>query len=238
MRKSYIIALLAAFFLFSCSDDETGGYQEEPVAGMEEPVKEETDSYSITYQYREDVEVLTPAKTGYIVRVEQDSILYFSNSTPDDVLPEVGDILTSSQSETLPYGLGGSVVSVTDAGDAYRCVTTAASLDRIFKELEFTYTEALLDTIDGFYDDEGNFHETQVVPYNDLEYVDAAQTKATIGAPNVLQIQLSAGSSGTGAGFYTRGTLSVGLIATIDYKLSDNTYGCLPRLSSRFLSPL
>lgn len=226
MRKSYIIALLAAFFLFSCSDDETGGYQEEPVKGMEEPVKEETDSYSITYQYREDVEVLTPTKTGYIVRVEEDSILYFSKSTPDEVLPEVGDILTSGQSETLPYGLGGSVVSVTDAGDAYRCVTTSVALNQIFKELEFTYTEALLDTIDGFYDDEGNFHETQVVPYEELEYVDAAQTKATIGGPNVLQVQLSAGSSGTSAGFYTSGTLSVGVIATIDYQLSNHHYEC------------
>lgn len=226
MRKSYFIALLAVFLLWSCSDDEMGGFQDDPVEGMEEPVKEETDSYSITYQYQEDVQVLTPAKSGYIVRVEEDSILYFSKSTPAEVLPEVGEILSSRQTEMLPYGLGGSVMSVTDAGDAYRCVTTAASLDQIFKELEFSYTQALTDTIDGFYDDEGNFHETWVVPYEELEYVDRTQTKVSIGAPNVLQIQLSAGSSGTSAGFYTNGTLSVGVIATIDYKLSDNTYEC------------
>ena len=99
MRKSYFIALLAACLLWSCSDDETGGFQEGPVEGMEEPVKEETDSYSITYQYQEDVQVLTPAKSGYIVRVEEDSILYFSKSTSDEVLPEVGDILSSRQTE-------------------------------------------------------------------------------------------------------------------------------------------
>ena len=224
MRKSYFIALLAACLLWSCSDDETGGFQEDPVEGMEEPVKEETDSYSITYQYQEDVQVLTPAKSGYIVRVEEDSILYFSKSTPDEVLPEVGDILSSRQTEMLPYGLGGSVVSVTDAGDAYRCVTTAAPLDQIFKELEFTYTQALLDTIDGFYDDEGNFHEARVVPYEEWDNPDyEADTKATIGSPNVLQIPVRAGQEN---GFYTSGTLSLGLIATINYSMLDNTYEC------------
>ena len=229
MRKSNLFVLLAALFVLSCSDEEIASeYQEENVEGMEEPVQKETDVYSITYQYQEDVQVLTPGKISYIERVEEDSILYFSKNTPVEVMPKKGDILSCGQNDKLPYGLGGSVVSVTDVGDTYRCVTTSAPLDQIFEVLEFSYTQALTDTIDGFYDEDGNFHETEVVPYADLEYVDndGASTRASIGSPNVLQIQLSTGSSGTGAGLYSTGVLSLGAISTVDFSLSKRTYEC------------
>lgn len=225
MRNLSIIGMLVVFIFVSCNDEEKE-YQEEIVKGMEQPAVESSDTYDITYQYRENVMVLTPQKLDYLVKVESDSILYFSKNIPNEIMPVVGSVISCGHNEKLPFGLGNSVMSVTDVGDYYKCVTTSASLNQIFEVLEFSYTQLLTDTIDGFYDEDGVFHETQQASYDDLEYVSGTDTRLSVGSPQVLQVQLSSGSSGTGAGFYSSGTLSVGAIATIDYDLADNTYEC------------
>lgn len=225
MRKLSVIGFLVALLFVSCKDEQ-GEFQDEVVDGMEQPAEETTDTYSITYQYRDDVMVLTPKKLGYLEKVESDSILYFSKSIPQEIMPEEGLVMTCAKNDKLPYGLGNRVVSVTDEGGYYKCVTTSAALNQIFEQLEFSYKQLLTDTIDGFYDEDGNFHETEQVPYDELEYVENADTRASIGSPRVLVVPISSGSSGTGAGFYTSGSLAVGTIVTVFYDMADNTYEC------------
>ena len=99
------------------------------------PQTEQTDNYTVTYQYQDGVVVLPEQAQTYISKIEADTILYFKEDTPDKYLPEEGDILSARSSEHLPYGLGCKVLSVDGKGEGYKVITTSAALDEIFAEL-------------------------------------------------------------------------------------------------------
>ncbi len=161
----------------------------EAVEGFEKPVTESTDEYSITFQYNEGVILLNEAAQENIVRVEADSILYFSSSTPSELLPEVGDLVTSRISDKLPYGLGNKVLEVSEQGGAIRCVTTLASLDDIYKELSWEYNSSLTDSlIEGYIGENGNAVAPKYVWYNEeTGDIDANATRGTVGHHKLIQ---------------------------------------------------
>lgn len=215
MKKILYLLLLCTLFAISCNDDELNGIKE----GFDVPKTESTDQYEITYQYNEDVIVLDEFSAGCIEKVIADTIIYFSLDLPENIIPEVNDIISSTIYDKLPYGLGNRVLSFEEEAGAYKCVTTPAPLDEIFKELDIKAVIQLLDTTSsGFYDDEGNYWETT--------FSESSETKVSIGSPNVLTINLGNYSSETGAKFYANGAFTLGLIATIDFSLLGGRSEC------------
>lgn len=187
--------------------------------GFDIPTKENAQQYEITYQYNENVIVFDEGISDYIEKVVADTIIYFSTQLPEIFVPEVNDIISCRIYEKLPYGLGNRVLSFDKEGSLYKCVTTSAALDEIFKVLDIDASIVLLDTIsDGFYDDEGQYWETSVG--------ENTETRGTIGSPNVLTINLGNYTSDTGAGFYVNGAFTVGAIATVDIDLGKKHSEC------------
>lgn len=203
-----LLGICALIVGIGCSDDEDiRNWKDEPIKGIDAPEEETTDSYHITYQYKEGVIVLSPARQTFLDHVVADTILYFSSDTPEEILPAVGDVVTSSQSEKLPYGLGNVVLSRTEEGGFYKCVTTSTALDQIYSELEVSATFSLLDSLaGGFYDDEGNFIEaewTETKAVDDIksltlkiskkfpEKYTSVEGNLTLGAKPSLEISLS-----------------------------------------------
>lgn len=186
MKK--LIALFACMLaLTSCLGHLLG--DDDKVEGFEHPVTETTDEYSITYQYKEDVTVLTEKHQGYIVKVEADTILYFSSSTPESVLPKVGDVVSARASGKLPYGLGNIVLEVSEQDGMTRCVTTLAGLDEIFEELSWEYNSTLTDSLlDGYEDENGNAITPKYVWYDEeTGEISTEVTKGTIGKRKLVK---------------------------------------------------
>lgn len=180
---------MCLLILTSCLDNKIDVNTLPAVEGFEKPVTESTDEYSITFQYNEGVILLNEAAQENIVRVEADSILYFSSSTPSELLPEVGDLVTSRISDKLPYGLGNKVLEVSEQGGAIRCVTTLASLDDIYKELSWEYNSSLTDSlIEGYIGENGNAVAPKYVWYNEeTGDIDANATRGTVGHHKLIQ---------------------------------------------------
>ena len=114
----------------------------EEVKGFGSPVSEQTDDYTVVYQYKDDVTILPPSAHSYITIDEAagDSVLLFAESTPVHYIPEAGDVLTAEMSDRLPEGLGCRVVSVAKTGQGYEVVTCPAALDEIFSVLNVDAT--------------------------------------------------------------------------------------------------
>lgn len=180
---------MCLLILTSCLDNKIDINTLPAVEGFEKPVTESTDEYSITFQYNEGVILLSETAQENIVRVEADSILYFSSSTPPELLPEVGDLITSRISDKLPFGLGNQVLEVSEQEGTIRCVTTLASLDDIYKELSWEYNSSLTDSlIEGYIDENGNAVAPKYVWYNEeTGDIDANATRGTVGHHKLIQ---------------------------------------------------
>lgn len=72
--KKLIVLTVCMLTLTSCLEDLLGN--DDKIEGFEQPVTETTDEYTITYQYKEDVIVLTEKDLDYLLKVETDTILY------------------------------------------------------------------------------------------------------------------------------------------------------------------
>lgn len=219
-----LLGICAMMVGMGCSDDEdVRNWKDEPIKGIDAPEEETTDSYHITYQYKEGVIVLSPARQTFLDRVVADTILYFSSDTPEEILPEVGDVVTSSQSEKLPYGLGNIVLSRTEEGGFYKCVTTSTALDQIYSELEVSATFSMLDSLaGGFYDDEGNFIEAEW---------ENPETRAD-DSPKMLNLNLS--KSIANSTLSISGTLALGIDPNLEISLLRGQYECSLDVASHF----
>lgn len=100
-----LLFALMAIILASCETNVIDD-SDNIVAGFDFPTTETTDDYSVTFQYKDGVIVLDDKAQTYLVRVEADTILYFSNNTPSTILPDVGDVISARVTEKTPYGLG------------------------------------------------------------------------------------------------------------------------------------
>lgn len=153
-------------FLSSCETniiDESGNV----IAGFDCPQTETTKEYSITYQYNDGVIVLDDKAQSYLVKVENDTVLYFSDNTPSSIMPNVGDIISSRVTAKTPYGLGNIVIEKSEINGLVKCVTTVTELDNIFKELSWEFNSTLTDSIaSGYTDSNGDRVEPSYVWYD------------------------------------------------------------------------
>lgn len=213
MKK--IFYLLLGILMFSaCSKENIT--EELPLPGVDAPFTETSDDFEITYKYKPGVLIFTKKEHQFIQRVESDSIIYIDADAPVDMIPAVGEYLSSRICDKLPYGLGNKVVEVTEVGEAYKVVTTSSPLEEIFEELKIKAYVQLLDSINrDLVDTDGNHYE--------ISYSDNSKSRFSIGSPKLLTINLGNYSNNTGAGLYVTGSLSIGVVLVIDMDLATNT---------------
>ena len=104
--------------------------------GREEPYTLETEYGDITFQYGDSTKVLSEDAVDYLVTVEDDSILYFSDNIPRDLLVPVGEYITMGCNEHLRHGLCSKVVELTQANGMFKMVTTRVPHGKVFKKLD------------------------------------------------------------------------------------------------------
>lgn len=156
--KCFFLSLLTLLCLASCTKED---YPMEDSDGWrDKAVIESADNYSAKYQYSDSVVVLSENELSYLKTIEGDSDLIFDGSTPASVLPTVGKIITCGITEMTPYGIANEVISVSKNGDTYVLKTRPATLNELFKHLEFSYTCDIEELSGkGFYDEDGNYFE-------------------------------------------------------------------------------
>ncbi len=141
MKKlSHILSLLLVSFLLNgCTLMMEDFEIPEEERGVDEPYTEvlPDDMGTVTYQYNEGVMYIGSDKLSNIAQVEADSVLYFYNYVAEEDLPSVGQYLASGCSRTIPHGLNNRVLSVEDVGGLYKVVTTRATIDEVYKELDY-----------------------------------------------------------------------------------------------------
>lgn len=213
------------------------------VAGVSSPVHETSANYDITYQYNDGVIVLNERAQVYLEKVEEDSILFFSSSTPANILPEVGDIISAKVTEKTPYGLGNEVISRTEEDGLIKCVTSVAPLDDIFEVLELTSSFSLTDLVEnegGFYDEEGNYYEYTIENVDDMmaeagTYWGQTPSRVSIGSKEALKIPLNKSKE---VGPYADLSLIAGGILTFNKSKEDDTFENSVELSVGVLGQL
>ena len=137
-KLTYIFFTLFAIAIVSCETntiDDSGNV----IAGIDYPITETGEDYSITYKYNKSTIVYDEKSINYIHHIEADTILYYEKNTPNDYLPSIGDIISTRITETTPYGLGNKVISIINTGSYYKCVTTSAALNEIYDKLDFVF---------------------------------------------------------------------------------------------------
>ena len=219
--------VVASLLLLSCSiiDDYFGNPSDK--GGEYAPVTEKSDDYEITYQFKDNVIVLDDQNIQHLVKVMDDDILYFDSSTPSNIKPKVGSIISSRITEKTPYGLGNKVIEVTNEDGMTKCITEVATLDEIFEELELQSTTSLQNLVgSSIIDEDGNTHDVTIENYeeesdeNDSENA-REMTRATIGSPEVLSITVPYKSSN---GLFAQLKLSIGTQLTFNVSLANHTF--------------
>lgn len=213
MRK-ILLFISVVFGLFSCSTN-TIDDPDAPIAGIDHQVTENIEGGSVTYKYNEGVIVINKTNSKLLQKIEADTILYFSKSAARKFDLSEGNIISSGLvNDITPYGLGNRILSVSDNGDLIRCVTTSAPLDEIFEVLDIDANIQLFtDTISQkLIDSDGNTVSVEVEQKQDV-------SRASIGSPNILTINLGNKSNDTRVGPYLTGSMSLGAIATLDLNL-------------------
>ena len=183
---TFLVTFMAV--LSSCMENIIDDTARPETDGFDRPVTESTDEYTITYQYNEGVIVLDAVAQSYLVKVEADTILYFSAGTPGDILPGKGDVISARVSEKVPYGLGNVVLETSESDGMTKCVTTVAGLDEIFKEVSWEYNSSLTDALLEGYEDENGVAVKPSYGWYDEETgeIVTEDTKATVGRKKLV----------------------------------------------------
>lgn len=139
--KRFLPFIAIATLLASCTLSMEEWTVPEEEKGFEEAETVETKYGNYTYQFKEGVRSITENVQEYIIDVEDDSILYFMDNTPDEWLPRVGDKVAAMCTPVIPFGLNHKVIDVQDIGGMYRVTCTQASRDDIYEQLiiDFDY---------------------------------------------------------------------------------------------------
>lgn len=223
-RETFLPFLVMSWLImvFSCSDDVT--LPEEP-KGKYEVQHITNDQYDVTYQYQDSVLLFNETTlNNYVYRIEDDSIVYISKNVPNDLLPHVGCIIAAPQTASTPYGLGNEVVSMTSTSEGFKCVTSPASLECTFKQLELSAQIALTDTVaQSFHDNDGDLIE--VTQEDFVQEADNAALmsprKVSIGSPKILTLTLDKKYP---SGLFISGKLTAGATFVANVSLSKKQY--------------
>ncbi len=138
MRKNILLLMapLLVFCLSACSlyFDEQSLPEEQQGVGQEAHRNDSTTQ--VDYEYQPGVVKLTTARGAYLVMVEADTVLYFMDSTPEDMQLREGNLVSCGRTEKLPKGVNGRVEQVQRANGMLRCTVTRVPLNEIFKTLK------------------------------------------------------------------------------------------------------
>ena len=162
MKKIYnILALLLIAFTFGgCTlsmeewlDEPATGEVPEEKRGVDAPYTETIpDVITVTYKYNPGVRPVTTKHRGYLAYVEADTILYFYDNMPKELLPLEGEYLAAGCAPQFPDGLNHRVLTVERAGGLYKVVMTKATIDEVYDdlvyELDVAYNPPLNDYMD------------------------------------------------------------------------------------------
>lgn len=140
MRRPFLtylhLALMTALLAGCTLSMEDYVIEEEMSRGFDEPATELTDIGTFTYQYQEGVRPITKKVLDYVLGVESDSIVYYVENCPSEWLPKVGGYVSCGCSRKIPNGLCNRVLSVQHQDGHYKVVTTKATTDDVFKQLD------------------------------------------------------------------------------------------------------
>ncbi len=132
------LCLLLSLLLASCTLSMEDWAPKEEDMGKEEVTTIENEYGSISFQFNDSVLYVTDnIQEKYLVRVEADSILYFNSSIPREWRPFVGMKMAGGISHKIPQGLNNKVLSVEDQGGILKVVTTRATIEEVYKELNY-----------------------------------------------------------------------------------------------------
>ncbi len=92
---------------------------------------------TVSYQYSQNTIPIDDVVEQYIVKVESDTILYFSFATPEELLPEVGEMMTCSFRDRFPHAFCHKCIERTEQDGIYRCVFRKCGFDEAFAHLDF-----------------------------------------------------------------------------------------------------
>ena len=135
-----ILTIMSVVLVASCTLSMEDWVVPEEERGKDEVYTVKNEWGSISYQFADSVLYVTEnIQEQYLVRVEADTILYFSDQMPREWRPYVGMKMAAGISHLLPYGLNNRVLSVENVGGLLRCVTTRIGLDDVYEHLRYSF---------------------------------------------------------------------------------------------------
>lgn len=146
MKKIAFFPLISMLLLFlaSCTLDMDEWIEAEENKGYDEVEEVKNDYLTLKYKYKPTTRSLTESIQEYIVQVENDSILYFMENTPDEWLPKPGGYVVSNCCLKFPMGLMGRVLSVDKVNGLIKVVVADAELRDIYDEFDLYLDTDLL----------------------------------------------------------------------------------------------
>lgn len=144
MKKlSFSLFVVLSAILASCTlymDEAEGGrIQHEEEGYTEAETMELPDGQgSVTYKYNQNTIAITDEVEEYVIRVDDDTIVWFSAATPDYCLPQPGEMMTSSFREKFPDGFCHRCIEQKEVDGLFRCVFTPCSIFDAFDEFKTT----------------------------------------------------------------------------------------------------
>ncbi|MBQ7989047.1 MAG: hypothetical protein IJ253_11175 [Bacteroidaceae bacterium] len=164
MKRLAYLPMLLSLLLGSCTlmMEDIDTEEEEKVnleeVGFDEPYTQKTEFGDVTFQYGDSTRVLHQEAMNYLVKVEGDSILYFTDNIPRELLVPVGQYVSMGCNEHLRRGLCSQVISLTQENGMYRMVTSRRPNSAVFKQLD---VDVNFDYVQGMYFDTQEYLEEQ-----------------------------------------------------------------------------
>lgn len=132
------------------------------------------------YTATNNISILKEDAIQYIQEnVGNESLIVFSNDTPEDALPKIGANIYIPVSSRTPYGMLAKVLSI-DKGSVIKVQTEALPLEEAFEYLTVDTTLSVITDLEGIFDDEGNPIEYEIVDtaeVNSQSNIDFLQTE-------------------------------------------------------------
>ena len=169
MKRLAYLPMLLSLLLGSCTlmmeDIETE--EEEKVnleeVGFDEPYTQKTEFGDVTFQYGDSTRVLHQEAMNFLVKVEGDSILYFTDNIPRELLVPEGQYISMGCNEHLRRGLCSQVISLTRENGMYRMVTSRRPNSAVFKQLDvdinFNYVQGMSFDAQEYLEEQGMINE-------------------------------------------------------------------------------
>lgn len=122
-------------FVFLISSILTG-CKKETLTPEPEPEPDNTEqTYKEHIKLKPGINEITDELREYIDSVFADTILVFNTSTPNNIIPENGDILVQTKrSENIPNGFLGKVIKIEKKKSGTWIITTPEPLENVFEE--------------------------------------------------------------------------------------------------------